>query len=366
VSSEAPSGEAEFVDGYVQRAQLLAELGRHDEAAAEVGFAISLDPSNPRALTVLAQVHLAADRPAEALAAAEAAAAAAPDAAYPLVIRALALVDLRRFGAAAQIADELLARWPTDAYAQRSAAAILGEARNGQPALDAAWRGAQLAPMAAEAHLVLGLIAARLELFDLAERAYREALRLDPALPDAAQDVGIIHLERRRYTLALARLAELAAPEPAPAQSPAAEPAAVQPAAAQPSSAEPPRRPPRHDAHDELRRLALWGAGYSIAAVVLIACVAAGNAAVSRIFAAVAAVAGLLLGWRFLARLPGMAGARRWDLLRADRILALALYAALAGPVLILLYAVTGAPWPLVLALAGTAVAQLAVLFPRR
>ncbi|HEX7743945.1 MAG TPA: tetratricopeptide repeat protein [Micromonosporaceae bacterium] len=350
MSSEAPSGEAESVDGFIQRAQLLAELGRHDEAAAELGFAVSLDPDNLRALTVLAQVHLAADRPAEALAAAEAAAQAAPDAAYPMVIRALALVDLRRFGAAARIADELLARWPADAYAQRSAAGILGEARNGQPALNAAWRGVELAPTEAEAHLVLGLIAARLELFDLAERAYREALRLDPSLAEAGQDVGIIRLERRRYTLALAKLAELAGAEPAAIPSPAA----------------PARAPMRHGPGDELRRLALWGAGYSIAAVVLTACVAAGNPAMSRIFAAVAAVAGLLMGWRFVARAPGVTGTRRSELLRGDRILAVSLYAASAGPLLILLYAVTGAPFPLVLALVGTAVAQLALLLRRR
>lgn len=348
MSSEAPSGEAESVDGFIQRAQLLAELGRHDEAAAELGFAVSLDPDNPRALTVLAQVHLAADRPAEALAAAEAAVQAAPDAAYPMVTRALALIDLRRFGAAARIADELLARWPTDAYAQRSAAGILGEARNGQPALNAAWRGVELAPTEAEAHLVLGLIAARLELFDLAERAYREALRLDPSLAEAGQDVGIIRLERRRYTLALAKLAELAG----------AEPAAI------PSPAKPARTPMRHGPGDELRRLALRGAGYSIAAVVLTACVAAGNPAMSRIFAAVAAVAGLLMGWRFVAR-AGVTGTRRSELLRGDRILAVSLYAASAGPLLILLYALTGAPFPLVLALVGTAVAQLALLFRR-
>jgi tetratricopeptide (TPR) repeat protein len=349
VSSEAPSGEAESIAGYIQRAQLLAELGRYDEAAAELGFAVSLDPSNPTALTVLARVHLAADRPADSLAAAEAAAAAAPDTPHPFVIRALALVDLRRFGEAAQIADELLARWPTDAYAQRSAAAILGEARNGQPALNAAWRGVELAPAEAEAHLVLGLIAARLELFDLAERAYREALRLDPSLAEAGQDVGIIRLERRRYSLALAGLAELAASVPAP-----------------PSRAPTPPRTPTGDGGDELRRLALWGAGYSIAAVVLTACVGVGNAAMSRVFAAVAAVAGLVLGWRFLARVPALAGARRSELLRTDRMLALSLSAALAGPLLILLYAVTGMPWPLVLALAGTALAQLALLLPRR
>ena len=166
--------------GYLQRAELLAELGRYDEAAAELSFALALDPGATDPTLMLARVHLSGGRPAEALAAAEAAAVGAPEPAPPLVLRGLALVDLRRFAEAAQVADQLLAVGPADAYAQRSGAAILAESHNGQPALNAAWRSVELDPRGAPNHLVLSLVTARLGLFDLAERAYREALRLDP------------------------------------------------------------------------------------------------------------------------------------------------------------------------------------------
>ncbi|MER7168835.1 tetratricopeptide repeat protein [Micromonospora sp. NPDC000207] len=334
--SNDASPDRSSADGYLQRAQLLAELGRYDEAAAELGYAVSLDPADPLALTMLAQVHLAADRPGEARTAAESAVAAAPQFVPPLVVRALALVDLREYAEAARTADEILRMGPDDAYAQRSAAAILAGARNGQPALNAAWRGVELAPEDPQAHLVLGLVAARMELFDLAERAYREALRLDPQLAEARHDIGVLRLEQRRYAEALEDLAEAAAMSPGRVDS-------------------------RRTISTGVRRLVLYGAGWSLVATVLVACVAAGNGALSRLFAVAAALGGGLLVWRFAAGLPGLTDTVLPGLLRSDRLLAMAVFAVAAGPVLILLYAVFGTPWPLVLAIAVTAVAQVAI-----
>ncbi|GAB2942573.1 hypothetical protein GCM10027280_33960 [Micromonospora polyrhachis] len=337
MSSEPGFGPDDHSDGYLQRAVLLADLGRYDEAATELGYAIALKPGDPQALTMLARVHLAADRPAEALAAVEAAVAAVPDAVPPLVIRAFALADLRRFPEAAQTADQILAFGPTDAYAQRSAAAILAESRNGQPALDAAWRAVELAPAAAPAHLVLGLVAARLGLYDLAERAYREALRLDPALAEAHQEVGVVRLEERRYSVALAQVTETIVPAPARLGS-----------------------APR-SIGEGLRNLLLYGAGYAIVAVVLVAFSAANNEALSRIMALVLAVGGAAVMWLLAVRVPGLFGRVLPALLRQDRALGIAGYAVPAAPCLILLYALVGTPWPLVLAICATVVAEIVV-----
>lgn len=348
MSSDAASDQHSS-DGYVQRAELLADLGRYDEAAAELGYAVALEPGNARALTMLARVHLAAQRPAEALSAADAAAAAAPGLVHPLVPRGLALADLRRFTEAAATADQILALGPDDAYAQRSGAAILAGARNGQAALNAAWRGVQLAPEEPQAHLVLGLVAARLGLFDLAERAYREALRLDPQLAEARHDLGVIRLEQRRYAEALEHLAEAAAMQPAATTTaPRARDGGVTTIGA------------------ALRRLVLYGAGYCIVAAVVVAFVAVGNGPVSRVWAALMAIAGAVVLWGLAARVPGAVSKILPGLLRSDRSLALSVYAVAAAPCLILLYALVGTPWPLVLALVATAVAELAVLSPAR
>ncbi|MFC0030764.1 tetratricopeptide repeat protein [Micromonospora chaiyaphumensis] len=324
-------------DGYVQRAQLLAELGRYDEAAEELDAALSAHPGNPEALTMLARVHLAADRPAAALPAAEAAVAAAPGALSPLVARGLALIDLGRWKAAASTGDRILALGPADAYAQRSAAAILAGARNGQPALNAAWRGVELAPDTAQAHLVLGLVAARLELYDLAERAYREALRLDPEVAGAQHDVGVIRLEQRRYAQALEHLAGVAALEPD-------------------------ARDAGRTVADGVHRLVLRGAGWSLLAGVLVAVLAPVAPGPSRLLAVLAALGGAVLVWRSAARVPGLRDTVLPGLFRADPSLALAVCAVAAAPALLVLYALVGGPWPLVTGIALTLVAGFVVL----
>lgn len=358
MSSDA-TPEQNATEGYLQRAQLLAELGRYDEAAGELGYAIALDPADPEPSIMLARVHLAAGRPAEALAAAETARAAgrpaaapaaaetAPAAAGPvptaaLVTRGLALIDLRRFRDAAQVADEILVRSPDDPYAQRSGAAILAESRNGQQALNAAWRGVELAPQDASAHLVLAVVAARLELFDVAERAYREALRLDPQLDeDDHDDVGIIRLEQRRYSDALRLLA---------ARAPIGPPRAGQP----------------HPIGDGLRRLLLHGATYSLVAAVMVAFMASGAEWLSRLAAGLFAVGGGLLVWRLSTVVSGLVDRVLPKLRRVDGLLTGAVYGVWGAPLLLLFYALVGTPWPLVAAVVVTSAVEYVVLFRAR
>ncbi|PGH41259.1 hypothetical protein COO58_25825 [Micromonospora sp. WMMA1996] len=330
-SDAAPDQSA--ADGYLQRAHLLAELGRYDEGIDELTALIAAQPAHLEALTMLARMQLAAARPAEALAASEAASATAPGTVPALVVRGLALLDLERWKAAAATADEILALGPTDAYAQRGAAAILSASRNGQAALDAAWRGVELAPDEPEAHLVLGLVAVRLELFDLAERAYREALRLDPELAGARQDTGVARLERRRYAETLEDLTEVVDLTPA-------------------------RVDPARTADAGLRRLVLSAAGWSLGAAVLVAVLAPAAPGASRLLAVLAAVGAGLLFWRPASRLPGLRDAMA-------RGLAPAIYAAAAAPLLLAVYALVGGPWPLVGAVTATVVAGFTVLARR-
>ncbi|HEX5541084.1 MAG TPA: tetratricopeptide repeat protein [Micromonospora sp.] len=348
MSSDAPSEQ--YAEGYIQRAELLADLGRYDEAAAEVGYAVALDPGDLRAQIVLARVHLAAKRPDEALVAADAAVAVAPSGVAGLVIRGMALADLRRFGEAAQTAEQLLALGPEDAYAQRSAAAILAESRNGQLALNAAWRGVELAPEEPQAHLVLGLVAARLGLFDLAERAYREALRLNPEVAEAQHDMGVIRLEQQRYAEALGQLAEAVA-------------VAVPSGPSGGARLELGQEKIRRRWGNPLERLVLYGAGYFLVATVIVAFVAAGIGPISRLWAALTAIAGVLFLWVSAAKVPGPIRTVLPELLRTERALALSVYAVAAAPCLLLVYALLGTPWPLVLAIAATAVAQFTIFW---
>nr|AIS85556.1 TPR repeat-containing protein [Verrucosispora sp. MS100047] len=464
MSADVPA-DPPAADGYLQRATLLAELGRYDEAVGELGFALALDPAHVETLVMLARVHLAADRPVEALAAAESAAAAAPGQVPPLVLRGLALGDLERYGEAARTADEILALGPQDAYAQRSAAAILAGSRNGQPALNAAWHAVELAPEEPQGHLVLGLVAANMRMFDLAERAYREALRLDPRLAEVSEDVGVLRLEQRRWSATLERLAEAAVPtlpptDPRrtevnrPEQAPDDLPRQGPHPSSGPGTDQQPGRPtegrtgpggsadggtwpsgsadggtwpsgsadggtwpggtpagwdtpsgehrpgpgpqdggeqPSHGGAEfpepgrfggpvdagragtgpfvarrpvpaALRQFVLWGAGWSMVAALVIACSATTGSGFSRFMAVLAAVGGGIVLWRHASRLPGLTRTVLPVLRRTDRPLVLAVYAAAAAPALILLYALVGTPWPLVLSIGIATVAQLTIV----
>ncbi|BCB80302.1 hypothetical protein GCM10022251_05360 [Phytohabitans flavus] len=333
--SDAPSDRDATPDSYVQRAALLADLGRYDEAAGELADALALDPHHSAAHATLASVHLAAQRPDEALQAADAALATAPSDVPALVSRAMALTDLRRFGEAAAVAEEVLRLGPADPYAQRSAAAVLADSRNGQTAIDAAWRAAQLAPRDPLAHLVLALVAGRLGRFELAERAYHEALELDPTLSNAADEPGIVRLDRRRYAEALDRVSENAVFQPIPTFQPAPEPAAKRPV-------------------ERIRPLVVFGAAHSLVTAILVAFVAAAGGASSQLLAGVIGGVGLLALGVLIGRLPS--GDRFGG--RPGR---LATFAVSAGPCLIMLYAFVGTPWPLVLAIVS-AVAGLTLL----
>lgn len=335
MSSDAAPDRDATPEQFVRRAELLADLGRYDDAAAELGYAISLEPTNREALTLLARVHLAAGRPAEALPAADAVVAGDATDLEAHSARAMALIDLRRFAEAAQEAEEILRLGPDDPEALCTGAALLSESRNGQRALNAAWRAVELAPDQAQTHLVLGLVAARLKQFQLAERAYREALELDPGLAEVHEDIGIVQLEQRRYAEALASLAEAAI-------------------------ARPPEAKGRNPVSYGLRTMLNFGAGYALLVPVLVGCAAASNTALARIQAVAMGIIGLGILGVIATRLPGRPTAILRPLMRADRALAVSVYAVIAGPWLVLLYSLVGSPWPLVAAVGAGFVALLA------
>ncbi len=386
-SVSTPSFESETTpEEYRQRALLFADLGRYDDAAAEIAAGLAGAPADGSLLVTLARVHIAADQPVEALVAAERAVAAAPGEMGPLVVRAMALSDNRRFGDAAMVATEILTRWPQDAYAQRTGAALLSESRNGQEALNAAWSGVRIAPAEAEAHLVLAVVAARLRLFDLAQRAYAEALDLDEAVGDAQRDVGIVRLERRRWAVALESLADEAAlgtvaaePDlprayPAPDR-PEPAPDAYDPAVATRGevwSPPPVSRPtgpvldPSGDSASAVRQAVLYGANGVLIAAVLTALMANASAGASRVWAG---LMGVIIGVAVPAwlgrRLTERLGTALGRLRTADRRLAVAAYLTFGAPLMVVVYAVVGGLVPLILAMLFAAAAELLVLTRR-
>jgi hypothetical protein len=374
---------------YRQRALLLADLGRYDEAAGEIAAGLEAAPNEPNLLATLARIHLVAEQPAEALRAADRANSAAPAILHTLVVRAMALTDSQRYGEAAQIAVDILRNWPGDAYAQRTGAALLSEAHNGQEALNAAWNGVRVAPAEAEAHLVLAVVAARLRLFDLAQRAYAEALDLDPAVGEAQRDVGIVRLERRRWAQALESLADQASlptepepiedtpypePFPRPYQAPDRplpdEPAGPSSASwSEPPPVSVPSGPvldPSAETVATVRQAVLYGTNWTLIAAVIAGAMTLASEGISRVWAALIGL--LILGgvtfW-LNRKLPEPLAAALARLRAHRRALAWAAYLTFAAPVLLLVYTFVGGVVPLVVGMLLAAAAEMIVLAAR-
>jgi hypothetical protein len=374
---------------YRQRALLLADLGRYDEAAGEIAAGLEAAPNEPNLLATLARIHLVAEQPAEALRAADRANSAAPAILHTLVVRAMALTDSQRYGEAAQIAVDILRNWPGDAYAQRTGAALLSEAHNGQEALNAAWNGVRVAPAEAEAHLVLAVVAARLRLFDLAQRAYAEALDLDPAVGEAQRDVGIVRLERRRWAQALESLADQASlptepepiedtpypePFPRPYQAPDRplpdEPAGPSSASwSEPLPVSVPSGPvldPSAEIVATVRQAVLYGTNWTLIAAVIAGAMTLASEGISRVWAALIGL--LILGgvtfW-LNRKLPEPLAAALARLRAHRRGLAWAAYLTFAAPVLLLVYTFVGGVVPLVVGMLLAAAAEMIVLTAR-
>lgn len=336
---------------HVQRAELLADLGRYAEAAAELADA---DANDVPAQTLLARVKLAEGARTEALAAADAAVAADPTDLGALIARGMVLADLGRADQAVTQAEEILRQGRGNGYACTSAAAILSEVRNGQVALDAAWEGVRLTPEQSRAHLVLGVVAARLGLDDIAQRAYREALSIDPNLSVAQAALGVARVEQHRYVQALSHLAgsEPPAASAPPSRLPQSRPPAPRPyegSPQRPRQAPDPSEVPRSG---DLRRLLHMGALYALAAPLMAAWafgVGIGAGVVSVLLAALGLV-GLAMGRNRLARavrseLPGGP--------RTSPAVVTAMTGAAVAPPMLLLAGAVGHAWPLAVAVAG-------------
>lgn len=346
----------------MQRAELLADLGRYDEALAEL--APSADPADAAAQTLLARLRLATGARAQALAAADAAVAAAPNDLAAQAVRGRALIELGRVDEAVTQAEQLLRAGRGEPFACTSAAAILAEARAGQVALDAAWEGVRLAPEEPSAHLVLGVVALRLGLDRVAERAYQEALVLDPQLPDPPAEAGLLRLEQQRFVAVLSRSVKVDRPHTDPRGPGGARPggaAAGGPGEGRGSGAVPGLGgEPAAGEGDvgQLRRLLRRGALLGLAGSLLVgwAHVADAGGPLVAVLLAGLGVAMLVLGRR---RLPEGLRADLPARLQADRALLLATWALLAVPMLLFLYGLFGAPWLIGVAVVAAAGALL-------
>ncbi|WP_046112880.1 TonB-dependent receptor domain-containing protein [Aquincola tertiaricarbonis] len=193
----------------LQRAALLLQVGRADQALPELTSIAAGDPAHAEALALQAIVALVRNDTAGALALAEAAVAADPRATAALL--ALSYVQQSRFDldAATVHARAAVAQEPGHALAWARVAELALQAGDQASAREAAERAVQHDPALARAHSVLGF--SLLAAFDTAaaRQSFQRAIRLDQGdpLPRMGQGLALIRegqLEAGRQSLELA------------------------------------------------------------------------------------------------------------------------------------------------------------------
>jgi len=170
---------ADPVDAALVRAAQLAEQGRARAAVAVLEALVTAYPDHAGAWCRLAAARLEAGEPRESLdAAKQAITLGEPSWAHRLA--SLALVELDRHDEAVVSAREAVRRDPEDWRCLVTLAEALAS-RAPEDAVRAARAAVALAPHEPRAHEVLGDSAVLGHDWSLAERAYGDAIRLDPA-----------------------------------------------------------------------------------------------------------------------------------------------------------------------------------------
>ena len=194
--SEAKTTSA--VDALISRAASAELAGRADEAASMLADALRIDPNHPSALTFGALLWLRGGRVQLAFDYAERAVAADPQRARSQHLRGLALQASGRGDEAIAGLRRAVALDAGLVDARLDLANALleaGELAAAQGEIDAAL-AAQ--PTSAIAWNSLGNLRARRREFDGAIAAYRQAIALDPKLPQAYGNLGMLKAVKDR------------------------------------------------------------------------------------------------------------------------------------------------------------------------
>jgi tetratricopeptide (TPR) repeat protein len=305
----------------LERAENLRLLGRLDDAERTLRDALAATPDDPDLLGALGWVLYTADRPAEGLAAAEAALGRAPQHGDFHRLRAALLSELNRHAEAVQASSTAVSLAPQDPATARAHARVLSRAGRLREAADAARHAVALAPESAAAHFTLADISDDLGDRRTARRAYEEALRLDPQNAVARHDLAVLDANTRHPVRALRGLVEAGMLDPT-------LPIVIRTITA-----------------------VLWKLSWRLRmlfVVATIACVAASGPRPdeptwsARIAAAVALLVIGLLAWWTVRSLPGRTRPAALAALRTDRPLRVTYLAITVCGLLILAVAVTG------------------------
>jgi tetratricopeptide (TPR) repeat protein len=191
-----------------RRARLLLELGRADEALAEVRRVLATSPNDPEGLEIEGLCHLRRRDLPRALAVLGRAIAAAPDVPHPHYLYGFALREAGRSREAEGPLGEALKRCPDEPVYLRAVAELTSELGRHGEALALARHATEVGPERAANFVTLGFVASAAADKALAREAYERAVAIDPSDSAAWNNLGCLELEAGRPLLAKARFRE--------------------------------------------------------------------------------------------------------------------------------------------------------------
>jgi cytochrome c-type biogenesis protein CcmH/NrfG len=196
------------------RARLLAELGRFDQAEAELRLGLLTRPGDPDLLALLAAVLRLNGRHDDALAAADAAIEAGPGSAGAHAERAENLIALSRTPEAIEAATEAARLRPAEPEVHRVLARAHAASRDFRQARAAAREALALDARSVPSLLTLAEVERVAGRRRAAARATRAALAEDPENPGGRWLIALLNAERLHVGEAMRGLRELAADHP--------------------------------------------------------------------------------------------------------------------------------------------------------
>lgn len=197
------------------QAERLLEVRRADDAVRVLTTYLAEHPDDPAALHRLARAHLLANRPQEALSAADAALAVDPGTAASWQRRCDALRGLGRIEEAVAAGRQCVELAPSSWPAHYSLGlALRQQPGHEQEVIAHAEAAVRLAPDTADPHVLLGLAYAGRGDRRAAEECYRQALAIDPDHAYARSNLSALRLRRGQYAEALRGFQAAASADP--------------------------------------------------------------------------------------------------------------------------------------------------------
>lgn len=191
------------MSSYLERARVLYELGKYEQAANELKRALRKDPENGYTHALLAVCLSNSGRFSEATQEAKAGILYDPDNAYSHYALACVYLDQKSPKQALEPIEESIRLDPHWAAAFAKKSSILFDLNRWQESLQVAIEGLVLAPESVDCLNSQGLALLKLEQYTHAEAAFRNALRLEPNDSDTLANLGwvLVYQDRREEAL---------------------------------------------------------------------------------------------------------------------------------------------------------------------